>query len=259
MDLDACARELLAAREAGALVPPPSASDPGFSFADAYAVGDRLHRAALAAGSVPAGLKLGFTNVALWDALGLDAPFWAPVYDRTVLEPGEVSLASFVAPRLEPEIAVGLGAELVPGASRREIAAALAWAAPAFEIVQCRYPDWVMTPPDALADAGLHGALVVGPRVALGDGDTAALAAVELTLHRDGEVVAKGRGDGALGGPVDALAWALRLPGLERIRAGDVVTTGTLTAPAPPAAGQTWEVTTTGSPALGSVLVHCRA
>lgn len=258
MDHDACARDLLAAREAAALVSPPSASDPGFSFADAYAVGARLHGAALASGSAPAGLKLGFTNMALWDALGLDAPFWAPVYDRTVVEPGEVSVASFVAPRLEPEIVVGFGADAVPGMSRQEIVAALAWAAPAFEIVQCHYHDWALMPADALADAGLHGALVVGGRVELGLGDADALAAVEVTLHRDGELVAGGRGADALGGPVDAVAWALRLPGMERIRAGDVVTTGTLTAPAPVAAHETWELTTAGSPSLGSLSVRFR-
>jgi 2-keto-4-pentenoate hydratase len=30
------------------------------------------------------GWKLGFTNQALWAALGLDQPFWAPVYAETL-------------------------------------------------------------------------------------------------------------------------------------------------------------------------------
>jgi 2-keto-4-pentenoate hydratase len=49
--------------------------------------------------------------------LGLDRPFWAPMYDKTVMVSRSVSLDSLVAPRIEPEIAVGLRDDLAPGAS----------------------------------------------------------------------------------------------------------------------------------------------
>ena len=46
-------------------------------------------------------------------------------------------------------------------------------------------------------------------------------------------MVARGTGADARGGPVEAIVWLLRLPGVEGLLADSLVTTGTLTA-APP-------------------------
>ena len=48
-----------------------------FTLADGYAVGRGIRGRRLAGGAVPVGVKLGFTNRALWRQLGLDAPFWS--------------------------------------------------------------------------------------------------------------------------------------------------------------------------------------
>jgi len=81
-----------------------------------------------------------------------------------------------------------------------------------------------MTPPDAVADAGLHGVLVVGKHRELGKADREALDEVEVELRREGAVVARGRSSNALGGPVQAVTWLQRLPGVQQLRAGEVVT-----------------------------------
>lgn len=249
-ELDDVAGELLVARRAGAESPPPSTAHPGFSMDNAYAVARRLLEDRLAGGARVVGAKLGFTNQSMWDALGIDRPFWAPVYDDTVTDARTVSVAGLLAPHVEPEIVLGLGATLGPGAGPDDLEAAVAWAALGFELVQCRYPGWAMMPADALADAGLHARLVVGDRVPLAPGDLAALAQVAVELRQGGTVVSEGRGDAALGGPADALAWLLRLPGIEPMAAGTVITTGTLTAPAPLAPGQTWQVAARGAVAF---------
>jgi 2-keto-4-pentenoate hydratase len=67
---------------------------------------------------------------------------------------------------------------------------------------------------DGYADAGLHGVLVVGDRHPLTPTTARGLSDVEVTLLRAGEVVARGRGSAALGGPVDAVVWLLSLSGL---------------------------------------------
>ena len=65
-------------------------------------------------------------------------------------------------------------------------------------------------------------------------------------------VVATGRGSDVLGGPLDALHWLLLgLPG--GLRAGEIVTTGTLTQALPVEPGQRWRHRLTAPIALGPV------
>jgi 2-keto-4-pentenoate hydratase len=215
MDMEAFATELSAARRAQQLLPPASRGNPGFSLEDGYAVGRLLHQEFVDSGWVPIGLKLGFTNQAIWKQLGLNRPFWAPIYDRTLTDSSEVSLEGLVAPRIEPEIVLGFSADLDAGASSIEVSTAIGWAALGFEIVQCHYPDWEMEPGDAVADAGLHGLLVVGDRCELPAAAARRLAQLEVVLRRNGDMVARGRGSAALGGPVQAVVWLLGLLGVE--------------------------------------------
>src|SRR5262245_56771340 len=118
MHLELLAAELSAARDSRSHVASPSSRDTRFSIEDGYRVGALLRAEALARGRTQCGLKLGFTNQAVWTALGLDSPFWSPVYVETVTEARTVSLDGFVEPRIEPEIVIGLASELNHGADR---------------------------------------------------------------------------------------------------------------------------------------------
>jgi 2-oxo-3-hexenedioate decarboxylase len=245
------ARELSNARKAGVLIEPPSSRYPGFTIQDGYAVGRLLDKEARASGAVPAGLKLGFTNRAVWASVGLDSPFWSPIYESTVVESRSVSLNGLVGARIEPEIVIGFRADLAPDAEPIPIADSVAWAALGFEIVQCHYPDWRMTPADAIADAGLHGMLVIGDRIHVSADDALSLADVAVDLCQDRVTVATGTGANALGGPMEAVQWLLRLPGVQPLQPGSVVTTGTLTSAMAIAPGQTWELVAEGPVELG--------
>jgi 2-oxo-3-hexenedioate decarboxylase len=145
-----------------------------------------------------------------------------------------------VEPRSEPEIVIGLASKLRHGAGRDAVAAAMGWAAVGFEIVQCHYANWEMTPADAIADGGLHGLLVVGERRAVDASRAVALASLEVELSCHDEAMATGVGANALGGPVEAVTWLLRLPGVEALPVGSIITTGTLTNAFPVAAGDAW-------------------
>jgi 2-oxo-3-hexenedioate decarboxylase len=259
MELEALASELWSARAARSYVEPPSARGADFAMGDAYAVAALMHDEAVRRGWTPVGAKLGFTNEAAWSALGIDRPFWSTMYAETVVEGPDVSLAPFVAPRLEPEIVVATGAELRRGARRDEVVGALAWAALGFEVVQSHYPDWLMQPVDAVADAGLHGVLVVGEHQALGPSEADALARVEVEVVRDGAQMATGTGANALGGPVDALVWLMTLPGVEVLQAGAVVTTGSLTGAFEVRGGEGWRLRASGSVALPELSVRFAA
>jgi 2-oxo-3-hexenedioate decarboxylase len=126
------------------------------------------------------------------------------------------------------------------------VARALQWAALGFELAQCRYPGWAFAAGDAVADGGLHGLLVVGDRVELDADRAASLAKLEVDICCDGEAIAAGRTADVLGGPLEAMDWLLRLPGVGPLPADTVVTTGSITTPMPVEPGQTWRVTARG-------------
>src|SRR5262249_29427181 len=160
-----------------------------------------------------------------------------------------VAASALVQPRIEPEIVLGVGADLPQGADADTIAAAVEWAAAGLEVVQCHFDDWRMTPAEAIADAGLHAALAIGPRAVVDADGVRGLAAASCDLTRDGVLVGTGRGADVLGGPLAALCWLVEaLP--TGLRAGEIVTTGTLTQALPVASGQRWQHRLTAAIAL---------
>jgi 2-keto-4-pentenoate hydratase len=141
------------------------------------------------------------------------------------------------------------GFAAVPDAAMDDaaLAACLAWVAHGVEIVHTHVQGWHFDGPALpVADFGLHGRLVVGPRrpVSAWPSLGADLAAMTMTLRRGGQVVDRGQGALVLDGPLQALgAWlraaAGQAPGADVV-AGDVVTTGTLTDAWPVAPGEVW-------------------
>lgn len=250
---------LIAAREQGDTLLPPSRAIADFDLSAGYAVGRACHDALVRQGLCPTGRKVGFTNPATWREFGLDTPVWAHVYDRTVHEAGDtapaLAVGRLVAPRIEPEIVVRLGACPPPDAASDEaIAGCIDALAIGFEFVDCHYPDWRFTAADAVADFGVHAALVIGPWRRLAAGEAAALVAAlpasGVELARDGRPVASGTGSNALGSPLNVLRHLRRIlasqPEAAPLQAGEIVSTGTLTPLPFVFPGETWSVRSTG-------------
>ena len=257
MNMDSIAAELMDALDHQKLLSPVSDRVAGFDLAAGYDLGARLALRRMERGEQIIGRKLGFTNQRLWDQLGVDAPFWSFVYDSTVTftnaEVGEVSLDRMTQPRLEPELVLHFASAPPALADEAALLACIDWVAPAFEVVQCHFPDWRFGTPDAVADSGLHGALVVGPPTEIGAlDDPLSLADFSIVLSRDGEVIARGGSAQVLGSPLRALAYVLTRThdqaGWRPLRAGDIVTTGTLTGLHEVDPGEHWEITTAGIP-----------
>jgi len=256
MDIDAIGSELMDALDRAALLPPITARVADFDLSAAYAMSSELTRRRRARGDRPIGRKLGFTNRATWDLLGVDAPFWGTVYDTTVTfldaPSGGVAIDHLAQPRLEPEVVLHFGSAPPPNGGEVELLAHVDWIALGYEIVQCHFPEWAFRTADAVADFGVHGALVVGPPcpvAALAD-PVAALRSFTIALARDGVPEARGGGSNVLGSPPRALAEveaaASGRPGWEPIRVGEIVTTGTLTALHAVRPGETWSIEVAG-------------
>jgi 2-keto-4-pentenoate hydratase len=236
MDVDARAIRRLKARDTGTTLE----RDPDLDLAGAYVVATELERRLTARGHRRVGRKIGFTNRATWTDLGLDHPIWAPVYDSTLTRDSVVDLRGLPEPRLEPEIVLAVGAD-----ARTPDELVVEWAALGVEIVASHHPGWRLTPGEAVADFGMHALLVVGPAL-----DPADVRDLVVTLTAPDGSTTTGRGIDVLGGPVEALAALLDLPGASPLRAGEVVTTGSLVAPPWIAAGQRWSVAVDGGPEL---------
>jgi 2-keto-4-pentenoate hydratase len=258
-NIDAIARDILDAYDRGMTIAPPGNSDPEFGWDDAYAVAAEVFQVRCARGERPIGRKIGFTNRNIWPQYGATSPIWAHVYDSTVTfaenNRAQVSLARSVAPRIEPELAFKLSAAIVPG--MRDPAAILRsieWFAPSFEIVDCHFADWKFKSADSAVDQSFHWRLIIGEPRPVDHAHTARLAdeirdcRVELSCN--GEVRDRGVGSNALDHPALAMAFVAdiltRQPRFKPLAAGEIITTGTLTAALPIRAGETWISTITG-------------
>jgi 2-oxo-3-hexenedioate decarboxylase len=254
----ALARELLEAFDTGAHVPiPPSARDGGIDLDTGYAVEAEIVRLRRAAGHQTVGRKIGLASRAVWRLMGIKTVIWGNMYDDTVQYArnggARQSVGRMRAPRIEPEIVVRL--KTVPAPSDAAgVMRAVEWMALGFEIVDCPFPDWKFQPGDFLASLGLHAALIVGEPRALRDDDVPAvvnqLATFTARLLKNGQVVAEGGGKNVLESPALCLAEFVSAVssqrGVEPLRPGELISTGSTTAAQPVAAGERWTMEVDG-------------
>jgi 2-oxo-3-hexenedioate decarboxylase len=253
--------ELLQARDAVRLAPNPSHFGFELPLGRAYQIGRGLHGRLVARGMRPIGRKIGFTNRALWEQFKVSEPIWAPMYEQTVHfarnGPFRLSLAGMVAPRLEPEIVLMLRSP-VSGSepSLDALTHCIEWAAVGFEIVDSHYADWRFTAAEAVADFGLHAALVVGTPWQVDPQNRHELASVleslKVTLRGGIDFFAEGEGRNALGNPLLALAHLVRVlssqPWAPPLAAREVITTGTLTGLPDLRSGESYHLKVEGAP-----------
>ena len=235
------------------MIATPSARDPRFDWDAAYAVAAEIIRLRRARGERCVGRKIGFTNRKIWAEYGATSPIWAPVYDSTLTHAtgnkASISLRGSVAPRIEPEIAFKLRAPVAPGGTDpAEILRAIEWLAPSFEVVDCHYAGWKFKSADSAADQSFHRHLIVGEPHAVDQADRPGLARrirdCRVQLKCNGEIRDHGVGSNALDHPALALAFLADVVAtqaqFEPLAAGEIITTGTLTAALPIRTGETW-------------------
>jgi len=265
--VESLARELLSAYEAGAMVSVPPSARPGFDLNTAYEVEATLKQFREAGGHRAVGRKVGYANKAMWRVLKLETLVWAHMYDDTVHYSDRNSATLAIAhPRslkVEPEIVFGLKQPIInEGAEGNDAAAALAsadWLAVGFEIIDCPFPEWQFQPSDFVASFGLHAALVVGERVQVRPDSIAALVdelprfkvrVSRFDGSKTGEFVEEGSGKNSLRSPALCLAElsaaiVRRFPA-EPLSAGEIVSSGTLTAGHLTDRGDLWTVEVEG-------------
>jgi 2-oxo-3-hexenedioate decarboxylase len=258
-DAEVLARELLSAYETGKMVSTLPSARPSFDLNAAYEVEAALKRLREAGGARSVGRKVGYANKAMWRLLKLDTLVWAHMYDDTV-QNSDSNSATVTLPhrhslKIEPEIVFGLQQPIT--AEGLDATAALKsteWLAIGFEIIDCPFPEWQFQPSDFVAYFGLHAALVVGERVQVRPGLIATLVdelpRFKVRVSKNGEFVEEGSGRNCLKSPALCLAElgaaiVHRFP-TEPLSAGEIVSSGTLTAGHPTDRGDLWTVEVEG-------------
>ena len=228
-------------------------------LSEAYAVALAVREQRIATGEVPAGYKVGFTNRNIWQRYNVEAPIWGTVWQSSLTfcrpekmggTPEEVvSLQGLSEPRIEPEIIFCLRTAPPISCTLAQLAACIDWVAHGFEIVHTHFPAWKFTAAQGVADAGLHGRLLVGQTVKVPEDIqvaelTLALSGLRLKLYGEDVLIEEGAGTNVLDGPMQALHHFVQeiraTPNAPLLKAGDVVTTGTLTDAYPVQPGQCW-------------------
>ena len=252
-ELDSLVRELLSAYETGQMIAVPPSSRPGFTLNTAYQVETALRDFREAAGHRAVGRKVGYANKAMWRVFKLESLVWAHMYEDTVhhadSNSATLALAHPRSLKIEPEIVFGLKQNApMEGADAASALASADWLALGFEIIDCPFPDWKFQPSDFVASFGLHAALVIGEKIqvrpelisALAD----ELAQFKLRIAKSGEFVEEGSGRNSLKSPALCLAElgtaiARRFP-THPLSAGEIISSGTLTAGHLTAKGDLW-------------------
>jgi 2-oxo-3-hexenedioate decarboxylase len=257
-DLDAIASEVAASLASHRQISTFSSRPEGLTLADAFRVTALLRRSFEGRHETITGRKIGFTNREMWKVYGVNAPVWGYATDRTTFELAHTQVKDvrdFAEPRIEPEIMFGLKTAPMPGMTESVLLDCIDWVSLGYEVVQSIYPGWKFAPSDTVAANGLHGALLIGTRHKISPRKAEwlrELATFEVGLYCNGELSRRGGGALVLGSPLLALRHLVELlavdPHNPPLRAGEIISTGTLTLAMPVRPGENWTTKVSGIP-----------
>ena len=209
---------------------------PNLTVTDAYRITLAGLRLREARGERVAAWKMGLTSAAKRAQMNLDSAIWGVLTDAMLVpNHGQVRAADGVHPKIEPEIALRLGAPLAGTVTHAQAWAAVDGVAGALEILDSRYVGFkYFSLPDVIADNASSWRFVLGPWHAPLD-----VADLPMTMAVNGQPVQTGSSAAISGHPVESLvqlAALLAEVGLS-LPAGTVVMTGAATLAEPIAPG----------------------
>ena len=241
-------------RQSREAAPPLSETAPDLTLEQAYAIQRALEIALVEQVDRVIGWKAGFTNSALQESYGVTEPVLGFLLASGAFGSGDaIPVSRFVSLGLEVEMAFVMKADLAgPGVTAASALLAVEGAVPSFELIDFRMSGKPRGT-DFVADGVLANAIVLG-------GPLTPVSGLDLSLEgvvyeENGQRVATATAAEVMGNPLNSLAWLANALGKlgGRLRAGDVVLTGSISKVFRPKAGDSVRASFTR---LGSV--SCR-
>lgn len=243
------------------LLRPFSATHPGMTIEDAYAVQSAWADLRTAGGRRIVGHKIGLTSKAMQSASLVTEPDYGVLLDDTVFDDGvDFPAGAYKAPRVEVELAFVMKREVRgPGCTVFDVLNATDYITPSIEVLDSRVHrvDPETQKPRTIVDnicdnAGNAGLITGGRPFRPDDVDLRWVAALCL---RNGQIEETGVAAGVLGHPALSVAWlANKLAGHGvAIQAGQVLLSGSFIRIVPARAGDTLHA---DFGPLGSVSCH---
>jgi 2-oxo-3-hexenedioate decarboxylase len=150
-----------AARTASAIA--QLSQEQAFSLEEAYEIQRLSIARRLQRSERLVGYKLGFTSKAKMVQMGVDDLIWGRLTDAMIIEEGgEISLADYVHPRVEPELCFLMKKPLAGTVTMLEALAAVEAIAPALEVIDSRYANFKFSLEDVVADNCSSSGFLVG-------------------------------------------------------------------------------------------------
>ena len=213
----------------------PSAYFDRLTLDDAYRVQLALTERRLTAGERHIGWKVGLTAKAIQEQFGFYEPVFGCILE-TLPSGHTFGPTELICPGFETELCIRLEDDLEAEVSIEQVRGAIEVIHPSFEIIETR-GDFVNQIPLAIADNAQQRSVILGEPVRLAP--DMALDGVEARVKLNGQEVARGFGSAVLGNPLNSIAWlAGKLAQYgRRLRAGDIIMTGSFVRQFPLAPG----------------------
>lgn len=200
------------------------------------------------------GKKIGVTSDAVQSMLGVYEPDFGILTDAMQFSEGDVRIGNLIQPRAEAEVAFKLKADLRgPGVTAEEVLAATESVMACFEIVDSRIENWKIRIQDTVADNASCGVFVISDSGI--DPREIDLAAVKVTVNKNGKLLSEGKGSAVQGSPLNAVAWLVNTLGAfgTPMKAGEIILSGSLVPLEPIVVGDQMSMTI---PGIGSLDVN---
>ena len=243
-ELDALGDGLYDAWRTRKTLAPLTSREPTLTIDDAYRIQQRMVARRIEQGEHVIGKKIGVTSKVVQQMLDVHQPDFGILLSGMHYEDGSaIAMDTLIQPRAEGEIVFYLKHDLRgPGITPAQVMAATESVAACFEIVDSRVHDWKIKIQDTVADNASCGVFVIGAERV--DPATLDLALCEMTIEKNGEIIATGNGAAALGHPANAVAWLANELGTRGIsmKAGEPILSGSLAPLIPVVAGDVLSV-----------------
>jgi 2-keto-4-pentenoate hydratase len=213
----------------------PQAYRDRLTLDDAYRIQLALIERRLAAGERHIGWKVGLTAKPIQEQFGFFEPVFGCIL-QTKPSGHVFGARELIKPGFETELCIRLADRLEGEVSEQQLRDAIDVIHPSFEIIETR-GDFVNQIALALADNAQQRSVVFGEPVRLAP--DMALDEVEVRVELNCQEVATGHGSAVLGNPLNSIAWLAGKLGQygQRLRAGDVIMTGSFVRQFPLTAG----------------------